>query len=62
MLPFLISLVDGFQTIDALITQGESDVVEFKETARFNLRANKRTPEMEDAIVRTIAASATSGA
>lgn len=38
----------------ALITQGESDELEFKASARWDLRANKHNKELEKAVVKTI--------
>lgn len=42
--------------IDALLRAGESDRVEFKETARWNVRENRKDPRMEIAIAKSVAA------
>jgi predicted HTH transcriptional regulator len=42
--------------IVALIEQGENDQIEFKSTARWNLRENKQDKAMEHEIVKTVAA------
>lgn len=40
----------------ALIAQGESDQLEFKSTARWNLEKNKKDKTMEELILKTVAA------
>lgn len=40
----------------ALLAAGESERVEFKETARWNVRENRKDPRMEFAIAKTVAA------
>ncbi|GAA1946155.1 AlbA family DNA-binding domain-containing protein [Microbacterium aquimaris] len=42
--------------VPALLAAGESDRVEFKETARWNVREDKKDPRMELAIAKTVAA------
>jgi ActR/RegA family two-component response regulator len=42
--------------IPSLITEGESEVLEFKASARWDVRANKHNKEMENAVVKTVAA------
>lgn len=44
-----------------LIAQGESDTVEFKSTARYNLHSKQRDEKLEQVVVKTIAAFANSG-
>ncbi|WOQ69347.1 ATP-binding protein [Microbacterium limosum] len=46
----------GDVDVSAVIAAGESDVAEFKETARWNVREDKKDPRMELAIAKTIAA------
>ena len=46
----------GDQEIAALIAKGESKTLEFKPSARWNLKADKSDKEMEAVIVRTVAA------
>ena len=46
----------GDVDVAALLAGGESDQVEFKETARWNVRENKKDPRMELAIAKTVAA------
>ena len=43
-------------TIDQLITNDEDAAVEFKSSARWDIRAGRRNPAIEDAIVKTVAA------
>ncbi|MBB2975339.1 hypothetical protein FHX49_000905 [Microbacterium endophyticum] len=47
--------------VDAVLSAGESDRVEFKETARWNVRESKRDSRMELAIAKTVAAFLNSG-
>ncbi len=47
--------------IAALLGQGESDHVELKETARWNVRENRKDARMELAIAKTVAAFLNSG-
>lgn len=47
--------------IAALLARGESDLVEFKETARWNVRESRKDPRMELAIAKTVAAFLNSG-
>lgn len=42
--------------VPAVLAAGESDRVEFKETARWNIRENRKDPRMEMAIAKTVAA------
>jgi type I restriction enzyme R subunit len=44
------------RSIDELIANDEDDAVEFKSTARWDLREARRNPALEDAIVKTVAA------
>jgi type I restriction enzyme R subunit len=44
------------RTIDQLIANDEDDAVEFKSTARWDVREERRNPAIEDAIVKTVAA------
>jgi hypothetical protein len=46
----------GDQAIATLITQGESTTLEFKSTARWDLKENKKNPALEQVILKTIAA------
>lgn len=46
----------GDVDVVAVLAAGESDQVEFKETARWNVRENKKDPRMELAIAKTVAA------
>jgi len=46
----------GDQQILDLIAQGESAQLEFKSTARWDLRENKKNPAMEEVILKTVAA------
>jgi hypothetical protein len=48
----------GYDDVDAaaVLAAGESDTVEFKETARWNVREDKKDPRMELAIAKTVAA------
>ena len=46
----------GDQAIIDLITQGESNQLEFKSTARWDLRENKKSKVMEAVILKTVAA------
>ena len=51
----------GTVDIAALLAAGESDRVEFKETARWNVREDKKDPRMEQVIAKTVAAFLNSG-
>ena len=44
------------RSIDELLTGAEDDTVEFKATARWDLREQKRNKAMEDEVVKTVAA------
>jgi hypothetical protein len=46
----------GDVDVEAVLVAGESDRVEFKETARWNVREHKKDPKMELAIAKTVAA------
>ena len=46
----------GDVDVQALLIAGESDQIEFKETARWNVREHKKDPRMELAIAKTVAA------
>lgn len=46
----------GDQEILTLIAQGESAQLEFKSTARWDLKENKKNPVMEEIILKTVAA------
>jgi hypothetical protein len=54
--PFLHTVLGGYRTVTQVVEAGESRQVEFKATSRFNLKANKPTPEIEDAVVKSVAA------
>jgi predicted HTH transcriptional regulator len=51
----------GDQAIAALIAQGESATLEFKSTARWDLKENKKNPALEQVILKTIAAFLNTG-
>jgi len=60
----LVTVLDrDRRTIDisALLRQGESDQVELKETARWNVREDRKDARMELAIAKTVAAFLNSG-
>lgn len=42
-------------SVDALVSQGETDAIEFKSTLRRNLHTGKNDPRMEMAVLKTIA-------
>src|SRR4029450_6295612 len=44
------------RSIDELLDNDEDDAVEFKSTARWDVREERRNPALEDAIVKTVAA------
>lgn len=44
------------RTVDELIANDEDDAVEFKSTARWDIRESARNPALEDAVVKTVAA------
>jgi type I restriction enzyme R subunit len=44
------------RSIDELLENDEDDAVEFKSTARWDVREAQRNPAMEDAVVKTVAA------
>ncbi len=46
----------GDQKIAALIAKGESNTLEFKATARWDIKQNKQNKAMEDVVVKTVAA------
>ncbi|WP_454261549.1 AlbA family DNA-binding domain-containing protein [Pseudoxanthomonas mexicana] len=46
----------GGVDVAALIAAGESEGVEFKETARWNVREDKKDPRMEQVVAKTVAA------
>jgi hypothetical protein len=46
----------GDVDVESLLVAGESDRIEFKETARWNVREHKKDPRMELAIAKTVAA------
>jgi hypothetical protein len=46
----------GDQEVAQLIALGESAALEFKSTARWDLRENKKSPELEHVILKTVAA------
>ncbi|BAZ14540.1 putative transcriptional regulator [Calothrix sp. NIES-4071] len=48
--------ISGDTEVVALIEQGENDLIEFKSTARWNLRDNKQDKAMEHEIFKTVAA------
>lgn len=47
---------EGDVDVDALLRAGESERVEFKETARWNVRTQQRDTRMEHVIAKTVAA------
>lgn len=47
---------DGAIDVAALLERGESDRVEFKETARWNVRDDKKDARMEQVVAKTVAA------
>ncbi|WP_229382239.1 helix-turn-helix domain-containing protein [Microbacterium schleiferi] len=51
----------GDVDVAALLAAGESDRVELKETARWNVREGKKDPRMEQVIAKTVAAFLNSG-
>jgi Putative DNA-binding domain len=51
----------GDQTIATLIAQGESATLEFKSTARWDLKEHKKNPALEQVILKTIAAFLNTG-
>lgn len=53
-----IAAARGLGAIDipALLAAGESERVEFKETARWNVREEKKDPRMEHVVAKTVAA------
>jgi type I restriction enzyme R subunit len=44
------------RSVEELLKNDEDDAVEFKSTARWDLREHRRNPALEDAIVKTVAA------
>jgi type I restriction enzyme, R subunit len=44
------------RSIEELIANDEDDAVEFKSTARWDVREGRRNPAMEDAVIKTVAA------
>ncbi|HEX8450920.1 MAG TPA: RNA-binding domain-containing protein [Longimicrobium sp.] len=48
--------IPGDPDIARLIAQGESGTLEFKSTARWDVREGKKNPKMEEIIVKTVAA------
>lgn len=46
----------GDQELAALIAKGESNTLEFKATARWDIKGNKQNKAMEDVVVKTVAA------
>ena len=56
MLDWIYHGLQGRKSIPELLAAGESDTVEFKSSARWNLHAGKETPEIKDAITKTVAA------
>ena len=47
----------GNADVPAMLAAGESDRVEFKETARWNVREEKKDARMEQVVAKTVAAS-----
>lgn len=43
------------ESLALLIARGESDVLEFKSSARWDIRRDKQSPEMEAVIIKTVA-------
>ena len=56
MLDWIYHGLQERKSIPELLATGESDTVEFKSSARWNLHAGKETPEIKDAITKTVAA------
>ena len=56
MLDWIYHGLQERKSIPELPASGESDTVEFKSSARWNLHAGKETPEIKDAITKTVAA------
>ena len=56
MLDWIYHGLQERKSIPELLAAGESDTVEFKSSARWNLHAGKETPEIKDAITKTVAA------
>ena len=46
----------GNADVPAMLAAGESDRVEFKETARWNVREEKKDARMEQVVAKTVAA------
>jgi hypothetical protein len=61
MLPWVYDGLKKRRPTPELIAEGESDRVEFKSTARWNIHAGKNTPEIQDSVVKTVAAFLNSG-
>ena len=61
MLPWVYDGLKKRKPTPDLIADGESDTVEFKSTARWNIKAGQKGPEIEDAIVKSVAAFLNSG-
>ncbi len=56
MLPWVYEGLKKRKTVPELIEAGESETVEFKSSARWNYKAEKPTKDIEDAVVKTVAA------
>lgn len=54
--PYFNAEVDQAAAIQRIITSGETELVEFKSTARVNLHTGTADPKMEDMVVKSIAA------
>lgn len=61
MLPWVYDGLKKRKPTPDLIAEGESDAVEFKSTARWNLKAGQKGQEIEDSIVKSVAAFLNSG-
>jgi type I restriction enzyme R subunit len=51
----------SFRTLEELIANDEDEAVEYKSTARWDIREERRNPALEDAIVKTVAAFLNTG-
>jgi type I restriction enzyme R subunit len=61
MLPWVYDGLKKRKSTPDLIAEGESGTVEFKSTARWNIKAGQKGPEIEDSIVKSVAAFLNSG-
>jgi hypothetical protein len=54
MLPWVYDGLKKRKSTPDLIAEGESGTVEFKSTARWNIKAGQKGPEIEDSIVKSV--------